>query len=36
MEPTSTGGVFMYHRACWRPKGDIGEDRTYFTGGGRR
>jgi hypothetical protein len=20
-EPTSTGGVFMYHRECWRPRG---------------
>jgi hypothetical protein len=24
-EPTSTGGVYMYHRACWRPRGGIGE-----------
>jgi len=20
-EPTSEGGAFVYHRACWRPRG---------------
>ena len=25
-EPTSKGGAFVYHHACWRPRGGTDDD----------